>query len=221
RLWLAEQYRSEALVVLDRLAEARAIADEGRAACERSRQAVSLRHWDAWRGRQLFFAGRLGDTTAVLEGAYALEERVEVVSVIDAGAVAILGQVALHTGNDQLARTCTSIADAMLETAIPEVRRLATLFLAVQAMARGNPAEAHRLIVALGGDRRVSTLPVYPMDVADPPKLMRIALAVEDDRLARQTLAVAEHRAVRNPSVATIVGVSAHASGLLSPSSDA
>lgn len=219
RLWLAEQYRSHALVVLDRPAEAQAIADQGRAACELGRQAVSLRHWDALRGRQLYFAGSLADATAVLEGAYASEERVEVVSVIDAGAVTILGQLALHTGDDQLARACTTTAEAMLGTGLPEVRRLATLFLALQWMARGNPAEAHRLVVELGDDRRVSTLPVYPMDVADPPQLMRIALAVQDDQLAREVLAVAEHRAARNPAVATIVGANAHCRGLLSRSS--
>jgi DNA-binding CsgD family transcriptional regulator len=219
RLWLAEQYRSDALVVLDRPAEARAIADQGRAACELGRQAVSLRHWDALRGRQLYFAGSLADATAVLEGAYGSEEHVEVVSVIDAGAVTILGQLALHTGDDQLARACTTTAEAMLETGLPEVRRLATLFLALQWMARGNPAEAHRLVVELGDDRRVSTLPVYPMDVGDPPQLMRIALAVHDDQLAREVLAVAEHRAARNPAVATIVGADAHCRGLLSRSS--
>jgi DNA-binding CsgD family transcriptional regulator len=87
-------------------------------------------------------------------------------------------------------------------------------------MAGGDPVGAHRRLLDLGDDRRPSTLPVQPIDVADPPQLVRIAIAVQDEELAREALAMAEHRATLNPSVATVIGAAAHARGLLSNSTD-
>src|SRR5262249_21176193 len=112
------------------------------------------------------------------------------------------------------------VAEAMLETGIPEVRRQAAWLLALQSMAGGDSIGAHRRLLDLGDDRRPSTLPIQPIDVADPPQLVRIATAVQDDELAREALAMAEHRATLNPSVATVVGSAAHARGLLSNSTD-
>jgi DNA-binding CsgD family transcriptional regulator len=216
RRWMAEQYRSESLVVLDRLDEARHVSDEGRAACEQARQAVSRRHWDAWRGRQLYFAGNLPDAAAVLEGAYVSDEGVEVVSALDAAAVMTLGQIALHMADDALTRNAVAIARKMIATGVPEVQRLASWLLALNAMAAARAEEACNVLSKVGP----SPLPIYPMDIADPPKLVRIALAASRLDLADHAVSVAEGRAKKNPTLATINGVAAHARGLRDNSLD-
>jgi len=210
RQWMAEQYRSESLVVLDRLDEARSISDEGRAACEQARQTVSRRHWDAWRGRQLYFAGNLPDAAAVLEGAYVSDEGAEVVSALDAAAVMTLGQIALHMADDVLTRNAVANARKMIATGVPEVQRLASWLLALHAMAASRAEEACNVLSKSGP----SPIPIYPMDITDPPKLVRIALAASRGDLADHAVSVAEDRATKNPTLATVNGVAAHARGL-------
>jgi DNA-binding CsgD family transcriptional regulator len=61
----------------------------------------------------------------------------------------------------------------------------------------------------------MSILPLFPMDVADEARLVRIALAVQDQDLAAAAAAAADHRAQLNPGVRSLGAAAAHADGLL------
>jgi DNA-binding CsgD family transcriptional regulator len=81
-------------------------------------------------------------------------------------------------------------------------------------MADGDPPGAHRWLCALGEDERMSILPLFPMDVADDPRLVRIALAAHDRELAAHTVASAKRRSAINPHVRSLAAAAAHADGL-------
>jgi DNA-binding CsgD family transcriptional regulator len=87
-------------------------------------------------------------------------------------------------------------------------------------MARSDAEGAHSVLAGLGDDGVETVLPLYPMDVTDPPQLVRIAMAAGQDALARATSAVAGERALINPAVASIRGAAAHCRGLLEGDAD-
>ena len=58
--------------------------------------------------------------------------------------------------------------------------------------------------LALGEDERLSLFPLFPHDVGDDSRLVRIALTVGDDELVRTARAVAERRLDRNATVASV-----------------
>ena len=157
--------------------------------------------------------GRLADAAAVLEEHFTLDTAHEVVSVLDAAGVGALGRVALHTGDRGLARQAAEIARVMLDHGVPSVRAHAVWALALQAMGEvirlGAPAARVR-----GEDERMSIVPLFPMDVADHPLLVRIALAAGDHELAVRAVARRGAGAL-NPDVRSLAGAAAHADGLL------
>ena len=57
--------------------------------------------------------------------------------------------------------------------------------------------------------------PLFPLDPADDPQLVRIALASGDRELAESATAGAERRAEINPGVPVFLASAAHARGLL------
>jgi hypothetical protein len=138
-----------------------------------------------------------------------------VVSVLDAAGVGALGRVALHTGDRSLARQAAEIAHVMLDQSVPSVRAHAAWLLALQAMADGDPPGAHRWLCALGEDERMSILPLFPMDVADEARLVRIALAAQDHELAVHAVASVQRRSAINPDVRSLAAAASHADGLL------
>ncbi len=94
----------------------------------------------------------------------------------------------------------------MLATTVPMVRRLAAWYLAVHSMASGDPDQAHRWLCALGETEQLSLFPLFPMEVADDPLLVRMALAVGDEELAKAVAELAAHRYELNPSVPSVAG---------------
>ena len=58
-------------------------------------------------------------------------------------------------------------------------------------------------------------LPRFPLDVGDEVRLVRIALAAQDDDLARLALDATTARAAQNPGVPSIAAIAAHARGLV------
>lgn len=214
-LRMAEQWRSELLAVHDRCDEALRVATDGLAAAQRDHQGWALWLWEWWRGRQLLQVGRLPDAAAALEARLVADENPPISGALDAAALVALGRVALHRGDAHQTRNCASLAEGLLETGPPAVRRHAAWLLALQAMARGDAPAAHEHLSALGHDERTTILPLFPLDVCDEPQLVRIAIAAGDEELAASGGSSAEERLRLNPGVATIAAVAAHARGLL------
>jgi DNA-binding CsgD family transcriptional regulator len=216
RLHLARQWHCDVLTALDRLDESLQLSTENVAAAQRDRQGWALALYETGRGRQLLQQGRLSDAAANLEAHFTLDSAGQVVSVLDAAGAAALGRVALHTGDRALARQATDIAQVMLSQSSPSVRRHAAWLLALQAMAESDPHRAHRWLCCLGEDQRTAIVPLFPMDVADQPRLVHIALAADDHALGASAAATARQHSALNPGVRSLAAVAAHADGLLS-----
>ena len=212
---LTHSYRSWLLSALDRVDEAIAVAEDGLASAQRDRQNWAVDVFETWNGRHLLQLGRLDEANAVLEGRFHLADAHLIVGVLDAAAVVALGRTKLHIGDERGAHEVAEIAKVMLTTTVPVVRRLAAWYLAVHAMASGDPDQAHRWLCALGETERLSLFPLFPMEVADDPLLVRMALAVGDEELAKAVAELAARRYELNPGVPSVAGAAAHTRGLL------
>jgi DNA-binding CsgD family transcriptional regulator len=141
-----------------------------------------------------------------------------VVGVLDAAAVTALGRVKLHLGDERGAQEVAEIARVMLTATAPVVRKLAAWYLAVHSMASGNPDQAHDWLCTFGQTQRLSLFPLFPMEAADDPLLVRMALAADDEELARAAAGIAARRYELNPGVPSAAGAAAHTRGLLNQS---
>jgi DNA-binding CsgD family transcriptional regulator/tetratricopeptide (TPR) repeat protein len=215
REWVARQWRSELLAVLDRFEESLELISSGIAAANRERQAFALDFFETWRGRQLFQLGRLADAAAVLEGRFDTAGDTPVVGALYAAGVVALGRVAIHTGDERQRRETSALAAAMVADGTPANRGHGGWLLALGAMADGKPADARAMLDAAGLASAGGGTQLYPIDVTDDPQLVRIALTAGDARLAADTVASAEERARRNPGIGSVRAAAAHARGLL------
>ena len=215
RWWQARAFRCWILAVMDRFGEALAAATEGIRSAQQGRQGRALQLFEASRARQLLQLGNLADAAAALEGRFSPDEAHLVLSVLDADGVVVLGRIALHTADQRQAEITSAIARVMLRSGVPGVERHAAWLLALQAHAAGDPAQARRWLTALGEKERLSLFPLFPLDPADDPHLVRIALACGDQELAESAAAGAEWRAETNPAIPVFQATAAHARGLL------
>jgi DNA-binding CsgD family transcriptional regulator len=215
RFHLTYQWRCDTLTAVDRLDESLQMSTEGVASAQRDRQGWALGIFETGRGRQLLQMGRLADSAAALEGQLSVEAAPQIVSVLDAAGVVALGRVAIHMGDQGLSRRVRQIAQVVLGQSAPSVRRHAAWLLALQEMADGEAARAHEWLCTLGGDERLSLLPLFPMDVADESRMIHIAQAVADEDLAACAGEAAQYRAQLNPENRSIAAAAAHARGLL------
>jgi DNA-binding CsgD family transcriptional regulator len=215
REWVARQWRSELLAVLDRYEESLELISAGIAAANRERQAFVLDFFETWRGRQLFQTGHLSDAAAALEGRFHAADGTPVAGALYAAGLVALGRVAIHTGDERQKRETAALAGAMVADGTPANRAHGGWLLALQAMADGRPADARAVLDAAGPGPAGRVTPLHPMDVTDDPQLVRIALAAGDSRLAADTVDAAEERARRNPGISSVRAAAAHARGLL------
>jgi DNA-binding CsgD family transcriptional regulator len=158
--------------------------------------------------------GQLADAAAALEGRFTPDDAYLVVSAIDACSVVALGRVAIHTGDQRRAAITAAIATGMLQSGVPAVQRHAAWLLSLQAQAGGDPAQALRWLTALGDKERLSIFPLFPIDPADDPQLVRIAMAAADHELAESATEAAERRHQLNPGAPATLASAAHARGL-------
>jgi DNA-binding CsgD family transcriptional regulator len=200
---------------MDRLDEALTAVTEGIRSAQQARQGRALQLLETNRARQLLQRGQLADAAAALEGRFTPEDAHLVVSVLDADGVVVLGRVALHTGDRRQAELTSAVARRMLRSGVPGVERHAAWLLALQAQSDGAPDQARRWLAALGERERLSIFPLFPLDPADDPQLVRIAMASGDRELAESVTAGAERRREINPGVPAMVASAAHARGLL------
>jgi DNA-binding CsgD family transcriptional regulator len=215
REWVARQWRSELLAVLDRFEESLEVISTGIADANRERQSFALDFLETWRGRQLFQMGRLADAAAALEGRFDAADDMPVVGALYAAGVVALGRVAIHTGDERRRRETAALARMMLADGTPANRAHGGWLLALGAMADGKPADARVVLDAAGTGSAGRVTPLYPVDVTDDPQLVRMALAAGDSRLAADTVASAEERARRNPGIGSVRAAAAQARGLL------
>jgi DNA-binding CsgD family transcriptional regulator/tetratricopeptide (TPR) repeat protein len=215
-----EVTRSEVLAATDRLDDALRVTVDGLASAQRDRLAYAIRAWEQYRGRRLLELGRLTDAAAALAGTLGVDSLRPAVYGADAPAVVALGRVALHTRDDRLAQVCRRMAETMLDTSPPEVRRHAAWLLMLQAMAGSDETAVRETVEALGEDARISVLPQVRFDPTDAPQLVRIALAIADERLADQAVSAAEDRHRLNRDVRSLAATAAHARGLRSADVD-
>ena len=215
RLWLTRDFRSRILAVTDRLDEALAAATDGIRSAQQARQGRALQLFEANRARQLLQLGNLADAAAALEGRFGLDDAHLVLSALEADAVVVLARIALHTADQRQTELTSAIARVMLRSGVPGVERQAAWLLALQAQAAGDPVQARRWLTARGETERLSVFPLFPLDPADDPHLVRIALASGDRELAESAAAGAERRAGTNPGVPVFAASAAHARGLL------
>ena len=215
RLWLARDFRSRVLAVMDRSDEALAAATEGIRSAQQARQGRPLQLFEANRARQLLGLGHLADAAAALEGRFSPDDAHLVLSVLEADAVVVLARIAVHTADQRQAELTSAIAHVMLRCGVPGVERHAAWLLALQAHAAGQEAQAHRWLTALGDKERLSLFPLFPIDPGDSPQLVRIALASADQELAISAAAFADRQAGNNPGVPVFLASAAHARGLL------
>jgi DNA-binding CsgD family transcriptional regulator/tetratricopeptide (TPR) repeat protein len=217
---LAHNYRSWILDSLDRVEEAAVVSDEGLAAAQRDRQYWAVHMFECWRGRHLLQMGRLDEANAALEGRFALPDAHMIVGILDAASLVALGRVKLHRGDDRAVRDIAAIAEVMLTTSAPAVRKHASWYLAMQAAATAGPDAAHHWLCALGKEERLELFPLFPVETADHPHLVRIAVAVGDEELARTVTELAQGRHEMNPGVCSLEAIAAHCRGLLENSVD-
>jgi len=212
---LTYQWRCDVLTMVDRLDESLEMSTAGVASAQRDRQGWAVSIFETGRGRQLLQMGRLADAAVALEGQLPVDKAPHIVSVLEAAGVGALGRVAIHLGDAGLARQAREIAQVMLGQKAPSVRRHAAWVLALQEMAAGDPANAHKWLRALGEEERLAVVPLFPMDVADEARLVHVALAVQDHELAARAAGAAQRRAQLNPQVRSIAAAAAHARGLV------
>jgi len=93
-------------------------------------------------------------------------------------------------------------------------------YLASHAMATRNPGQARTWLCAMGETQRLSIFPLFPLEIADVPQLVRVAVAAGDQELVESTVNLASRLCQLNPRIRSLRAASAHARGLASASID-
>jgi DNA-binding CsgD family transcriptional regulator len=217
--FLTRLWRSETLLALDREQDALHAIDGLIAESLKRGFSDFLHVAEITRAQMLVQLGHLEDASVMLDGRFD-PHGPPVVTVMDASGLVALGRLALHTGDGRQVRQTTEIAKAMLNETTPAVRRHAAWLLSLQATAAGDPLQAHQWLCAMGEPERRYLLRRLWMDVADEPRIVRVALAVDDLELAESAVADANRRSELSPGVPSLAAIAAHASGLLEGDAD-
>jgi DNA-binding CsgD family transcriptional regulator len=215
RVMLTRQWRCDILMMNDRLDQCLDLAVDNVVLAQKHRQAWALRVFETGRARTLLQLGRLADAYMILKEQVTEDSAPEITNTLDAAAVTALARVAIHTGDQGSRKVVNQIAQVMLDEHAIAVCSHAVWILALDALANGNPHGAHSWLCQLGDSERFSILPLYPADMTDEPRLVHIALAVEDHDLAAHVSSCSEQRAALNPEVTSLAAVAAHTRGLL------
>ena len=221
RAHLARQWHCDCLAVLDQLEESLALSREHVADAQRHRQGWALRIFETGRARLLLQMGRLADAAAILEEQVSDESAPRIVSPLDAAGVTALARTAIHLGDETSLRLVAQIAREMLTEDTPCVRQHGRWILALQAAASGDDLGAQEWLCRDGDDERLAVLPLFPMDISDEIRMVRIAVGSRDLELAEATCESAAARAAQNPGVASIEAAAAQTRGLLEQDPDA
>jgi DNA-binding CsgD family transcriptional regulator len=207
-------FHSWVLDALDRYDEALEANTRGARAAQRDRQNFALRMFEVTKGRQLLQVGNLAEAATALEGRYSVADAHRVLGPIHAPAVVALGKLKIHTGDEREALEIAEIAKVMLNSGTPCVTGQAIWYLAQLALAQGDAMAAHEWLCTKGFEERLSMFPLFPHEVTDDAERVRIAAAASDEELADHAIALAERRAIANPTVASCAAAAAHVRGI-------
>ncbi|MFF1480147.1 AAA family ATPase [Streptomyces sp. NPDC058301] len=224
--WVPEAlWRGFLLNAAGRFEEALAVVDAALRDTRNLGHAAATRMWRMIRARILLDAGRLTDARAETEAASAMTEGTPGATAGEPGGRGNLAdvtlsyartRVALHTNDQEAARSCAVDARRMRGDSAPLVRNTGSWMLALLADSEGRPDSAMAAlddIVAALAEERPSL--VGPVDPADAPALVRMALRAGAPERAALAAGAAERRAARNPAVPILAATAAHARGLL------
>ncbi|MFJ3922260.1 AAA family ATPase [Streptomyces sp. NPDC090022] len=230
-LWVPEAlWHGFLLNLAGRSRAALAVADSGVRGSRNQGQAATTCLWLMNRTRALLDAGRLADARADAEAAAALTDELGLGDFADLTLRYAMTRVALHTGDRAAARTCAAEARRMRAGGPPLVRTAGSWLLALLADAEGRPDRAlaalDELLPAPGAQRPApdpdtpsptapGPLLTAPLDPADTPVLVRIALRAGALERAVPAVHAAERRAADNPGIPLLAAGAAHARGLL------
>ena len=214
RARLVLMFHSWILDALDRYDEALEAITRGARAAQRDRQNFALRMFEVTKGRQLLQVGNLAEAATALEGRYSVADAHRVLGPIHAPAVVALGKLKIHTADEREALEIAEIAKVMLNSGAPCVSNQAMWYLAQLALAQGDAMAAHEWLCTKGVDERLSMFPLFPHEVTDDAERVRIAAAASDEELADHAIALAERRAIANPTVASCAAAAAHVRGI-------
>ncbi|MHB1929150.1 MAG: helix-turn-helix transcriptional regulator, partial [Acidimicrobiales bacterium] len=211
---LVLMFHSWVLEALDRSDEALEAIERGALAAQRDRQNWALRMFETTKGRQLLQVGNLAEAATALEGRFSVADAHRVAGPIHAPAVVALGKLKIHTADERDALEIAEIAKIMLNAGAPCVSNHAMWYLAQLALAQGDAMAAHEWLCTKGFDERLSMFPLFPHEVTDDAERVRIAAAAADEELADHAIALAERRAILNPTVASCAAAAAHVRGI-------
>jgi DNA-binding CsgD family transcriptional regulator len=217
---LVQDFRSCYLAVLDRYPEAIDAAEDGIAAAQRDRQNWAVRVFETTRGRHMLQLGHFDEAEVALEGHYGRQTADLIVTALDAPSVVALGKLKIHTNDERGALEVGEIAKVMLTTSALTVRKHAIWYLALLSMSHGDAMQAHRWLCSLGYSERLEIFPLFPMEVADDPQLVRIAAATADEELANRVIDLAKQRSKVNPEIRSMRAIADHAEGIWSESAE-
>ena len=214
RARLVLMFHSWILDALDLYDEALEAVTRGARAAQRDRQNFALRMFEVTKGRQLLQVGNLAEAATALEGRYSVADAHRVLGPIHAPAVVALGKLKIHTGDEREALAVAEIAKVMLNAAAPCISNQAKWYLALLSLAQGDAMAAHEWLCTNGFEKRLSMFPLFPHEVPDDAEVVRIAAAAADEELADHAIALAERRAVLNPTVRSCAAAAAHVRGI-------
>jgi DNA-binding CsgD family transcriptional regulator len=214
RARLVLMFHSWILDALDLYDEALEAVTRGVREAQRDRQNFALRMFEVTKGRQLLQVGNLAEAATALEGRYSVADAHRVLGPIHAPAVVALGKLKIHTGDEREALAVAEIAKVMLNAAAPCISNQAKWYLAQLSLAQGDAMAAHEWLCTNGFAKRLSMFPLFPHEVPDDAEVVRIAAAAADEELADHAIALAERRAILNPTVRSCAAAAAHARGI-------
>ncbi|OKI44014.1 hypothetical protein A6A27_38645 [Micromonospora sp. CB01531] len=191
-------------------------ADAGLRAAQQHGQAAGLCFWSMNRTRVLLDAGRLADARAEADGVLAMVDDLGARNFAEVTALYVLGRIAIHTGDRDGIRRCTTDGERMMRDEAPVIRRAGAWMAALAADSEGDFARVLELTeeAAETFDLPDPSLGM-PLDPADEVVFARVALRAGDRERAERAVLAAERRARLNPGFPFLAGVAAHARGLL------
>ncbi|MFJ9558623.1 ATP-binding protein [Streptomyces fuscichromogenes] len=215
-LWVPEAlWKAFMLNAAGRTAEALAASEAGVRDTRRQGQAAAMRLWVMNRCRVLLDAGRLYDARAEAEAGAAMADELGMGNFADATLLYTLFRVALHTGDRDAVKAYAAEVGRMVGDPAVLVRNAGSWLLALMADAEGRSEQAMALL-----DESFATFEqpgpslASPDDPADLPVFVRMALRAGAHDRAAAAVALAEHRAARNPGFPILAAAAAHARGL-------
>jgi len=212
---LEHQFRCWILSSLDRFDQALQAADDGVAAAERDRQDWAVRLYEKWRGRQLLQMGRFADASAALEARFTISKADLVVESSTLTALPCVRPAEdSHGSGARGARDrrdlqgharcqCPSCAPARSVVPSRPMR-----------WRRGTLSKPERGCAPWVKTQRLSIFPLFPLEIADVPQLVRVALAAGDQELVESTVNLASRLCELKPRIRSFQAASVHARGL-------